>query len=518
MAEPLSESETDGPAPDPRIGSVLDARYRILGKLGEGGMGLVYDATHVFLKTRVALKVLRSDVTEPEAIERLKREAQSASAIGNPHIVDVRDFGQLSDGATYVVMEFIDGVDLLTEIRREPLPWERARHIGIQIAEALAAAHEQGIVHRDLKPENILLTTKGDDPDYVKLVDFGIARIQGATKLTAAGRIVGTPEYMAPEQCAGIDVDHRADIYALGILLYEMVTATLPFYDPDLVQLLRLQIKEAPVPPSKVVPEANLPLELEGIILRCLAKRPSQRFQSMVEVAEALQTLKSVAAPALDEDEPDPFQNIGEVPTLLAMQGVEARPTPAAQPVTRSRAPWMFGGALALLGLFGLGGFLASRSTSSPTPRPAAPPPVEVVEANPRPDPIPRPSTEAPERMPTDSVRSQITLETRPSGARVYRNDALIGETPVSVLRPADGERLVMTIRHRGYRDEEIAVGALSADTLSVTLAPLRHTETAETTQAPVPGEAPPVTETPPPREPPSTTPGHRSGFMNPWE
>ncbi len=510
MEEP---SATPEPAPDPRIGGVLDSRYRITRKLGEGGMGLVYEATHVFLKTRVALKVLRADASDRESIERLKREAQAASAIGHPNIVDVRDFGQLPDGSTYVVMELIDGVDLLTEIRREPMSWERARHIALQIAEALGAAHAQGIVHRDLKPENILLTTRDAEPDFVKLVDFGIARVQGATKLTAAGRVMGTPEYMAPEQCAGIDVDHRADVYALGVLLYEMVTATLPFYDADLVRLLRLQIKEPPVPPSKVKPEADLPLELEAIILRCLAKRPSQRFQSMEDVAEALRTLRPAEGPPPDPHEPDPFAKLGTQATELALTPVPPRPTPSAQPVAPRRGGAIAVGLFALAALAGgaavmLGDADAPAEEAAPrAPRTATPPAPEVAEpvAATAPAPAPAPTAQS----------AQIRLDTRPSGARVFRGDALIGETPLTLVRPSEGERIVMTLRHRGYADEEIAIGALSAEQLSVTLAPRRGGgPSATASEPPAPAVEPDVAPTGR-GELPAT---HRPGFMNPWE
>ncbi|MCB9596761.1 MAG: serine/threonine protein kinase [Sandaracinaceae bacterium] len=532
MEEPAENPslEEEG-APDPRLGGILDGRYRIVGKLGEGGMGLVYEANHVFLKTRVALKVLRASSADKEAIERLKREAQSASAIGNPHIVDVRDFGQLSDGATYVVMEFIEGVDLLTEIRKDRLTTSRARNIAVQIAEALAAAHEQGIVHRDLKPENILLTTRNGQPDYVKLVDFGIARIQGATKLTAAGKVVGTPEYMAPEQCAGIDVDHRADIYALGVLLYEMLTGTLPFADDDLVQLLRKQIKEAPLPPSRVAPDADIPLELEGIVLRCLAKRPSQRFQSMTELREALETLTVAPAPKLDESEPDPFGNLkdlGNQPTQWAMESVPGvpagHPTPEAQPATSApRRGIVLALAAVAVAAVALVVVLALRTETAPTPPVSARPPVETeraVEAPPEPAPTePAPAEPAPRAARVAAAApTQITIESEPPGARAFQDGALIGETPLSLLRPAEGERLVLTLSHRGYQDTEIAIGALSAEHLTVTLAAARR-HVGSTAAA---AEPEPATTTPATSEPPATTRpaagNHRPGFMNPWE
>ncbi|MBX3270129.1 MAG: serine/threonine protein kinase [Sandaracinaceae bacterium] len=517
MARALDEIAT--PSPDPRIGSVLDGRYRIVARLGEGGMGLVYEATHVFLKTRVAIKVLRPDAADRESIERLKREAQAASAIGDPHIVDVRDFGELADGSTYVVMELVEGIGLLTELRREPLRWERARDIALQITEALGAAHERGIVHRDLKPENVLLTTRDGAPDYVKLVDFGIARVQGATKLTAAGRVVGTPEYMAPEQCAGIDVDHRADVYALGIVLYEMLTGKLPFHDAELVSLLRMQIKEPPVPPSKVAPEADIPLELEAIVLRCLAKRPSQRFQSMADLGEALRTLRAAPAPAPDASEPDPFRGIGEQPTALALEAVPARATatparvaPGARGVVVIAALVLTAGAA--------GAYVVARAPAS-APSPPAHPGVTSeaqtppVPATPAPEP-PRSPAGAPADAPRAPARSaQITLDSHPSGARAFQDGALIGETPLALQRPAHGERVVMTLSLRGHQDQEIAIGELSAEHLTVTLAPRRAGRASPSADpgapAPEPGAQPPA-----PREPRPA--GHRPGFMNPWE
>lgn len=275
---------------DPMLGRVLDGRYRLLRPLATGGMGLVYEAVHEVLGNRLAIKLLRPDIAgDEESLARLEREAQAATSIGNDHIVDVRDFGRLSDGSSYVVMELIEGIDLLTELRAAPLRWPRACRIALQICEALGAAHERGIVHRDLKAENVLLTVRRGQADFVKIVDFGIAKVtSGAKPLTLAGRVMGTPEYMAPEQCAGRPVDARADIYASGVLLYEMTTGTLPFYDPDIVKLVRKQMYEAPVPPSQVRPSAELPPAFEAVVLRCLAKEPEERFASMAELADAL--------------------------------------------------------------------------------------------------------------------------------------------------------------------------------------------------------------------------------------
>ena len=474
LAERAEEASGVRASGDPRIGQVLDARYRLIRRLGEGGMGLVYEAEHVFLKGRLAVKVLRSDMSDEESIGRLEREAQSASAIGNPHIVDVRDFGRLSDGATYIVMELIDGVDLLTELRRERIHWERAREIGVQIAEALAAAHAQGIVHRDLKPENILLTTRGDEDDFVKIVDFGIARMQGARKITAAGRVVGTPEYMSPEQCAGLEVDARADVYALGILLYEMLTQHLPFHHTDLLELLKLQLKADPEPPREVVPDAEIPEALEQIILRCMRKRPAERYRSMKQVSAALTALD----PDAGADEPDEAEAVvvgrRRATQRLPVDARDEAPVAEARgTVAASAPPRRRGLVLALAIIAAVAGALvtgamltppeeetaavtgvATSDESAPEPAPA---PVEETVEEPGPEPAPEASTE-------------LTLTSDPSGARVSEGENELGETPFTMTRPSGDERVVLTLSHPGYEPREIELSARSSAELHLAL------------------------------------------------
>ena len=295
-AKGFDDPEVSGPhsgvskAPEGLLGQTIDQRYRVEALLGEGGMGLVYRVTHTSLNKSLAIKVLRRENTrDPEVLARFRREAESASGIGNQHIVDISDFGELKDGSTYFVMECLEGLDLIDAIdvaRR--MPEERAVHIAIQICRALGAAHDAGIVHRDLKPENVFLIQRNETEDFVKVLDFGIAKVaNGPKRLTRDGEVLGTPHYMSPEQCEGDGVDHRTDIYALGVLLYEMVTGHVPHDADTMMGILTKQMYEDPIPPKVRAPQVSE--ELEQLIMRCLEKKPEQRYQTMHAIEADLQ-------------------------------------------------------------------------------------------------------------------------------------------------------------------------------------------------------------------------------------
>lgn len=272
---------------DALVGKILDHRYHIESVLGEGGIGLVYRAKHIKLNKPLAIKVLKPEVSkDAEIIGRFQQEAQSASAIGNPHIVDITDFGNLPDGSTYFVMEFLSGFTLSEVITKETrLDFRRIIHIAMQLCNALNAAHSKGIVHRDLKPDNIMLISRDDTDDFVKILDFGIAKVGESTgKFTQVGKIFGTPHYMSPEQCSGTSVDHRADIYALGIILYELCTDHVPFESDTLMGLLSHQVNKQPPP---IRPQRHdTPEWLEALIMKCLEKNPAARFSTMKDVAK----------------------------------------------------------------------------------------------------------------------------------------------------------------------------------------------------------------------------------------
>ena len=297
-------------ATDPLLGTTLSGRYKLLRRIGEGGMGVVYEAEHTIIEKRVAVKVLRDDFSSrTEVVERFRQEAKSASRIGHEHIVDISDFGETPTGASYFVMEMLDGEDLADVLAREgTLAPARAVKIIVQCAKALGAAHNKGIVHRDMKPENIFLIERDGEGDFVKIVDFGIAKMSdiemaGAPgrKLTKTGMIFGTPEYMSPEQAAGKPLDHRVDIYALGVILYELISGRVPFVGDTFMGVLTQHMFEVPPALRTVNAHVRVSPEVEAVIFRALAKNVDERYQTMDELARAL--ARSMELPLFPQSE-----------------------------------------------------------------------------------------------------------------------------------------------------------------------------------------------------------------------
>ena len=289
------------------IGQIVDGRYRIERVVGRGGMGTVYACRHVVVGKSFAMKVLRSGIERSEEIlQRFIREAQAANAVRSRHICEMSDFGQLPGGAFYVVMELLDGESLTRALRDKRLDRTAIKHVFIQIAETLDRAHRAGIIHRDLKPDNVVLVEDEGDPHFVKLVDFGIAKMMQskASNLTETGVILGTPYYMSPEQARGEQLDHRSDIYALGVMMYRAFTGRLPFVADTAMGVLTRHLTEKPELPSRL---AEMDHALERLILRCLEKKPIDRFQSMADVAHALRSVsdrpqrRAEANPTIDE-------------------------------------------------------------------------------------------------------------------------------------------------------------------------------------------------------------------------
>ena len=286
--------------PDPLLGTLVAERYRILKPLGEGGMGQVYLAEHEAIEKKVAVKVLRREYSEkPDIVARFQQEAVSASRIKHPNVLDVFDFGQLDNGCFFLAMEFLEGNDLADELTRHRLlDPQRGVRIALQICRALAAAHSRGVVHRDMKPENVFLQHIGDGEEIVKIVDFGIAQLRSTEeaaasepkrrRLTRTGMIFGTPEYMAPEQAAGKTADLRVDVYATGIILYEMFTGAVPFTGETFMAVLAAHLNNPTPPMTSVCPDLQVSIEMQHVIVRALLKNPDERFQSMGELAAAI--------------------------------------------------------------------------------------------------------------------------------------------------------------------------------------------------------------------------------------
>ena len=293
---------TWSPNRDPRASTVVDRRYEIIAPLGEGGMGTVYKVRHVTLDRLFAMKVLRSELAKDVGLAaRFMQEAKATAAIRHPSIVAINDFGELEDGAPYFVMELLAGETLSTYLRARGLLEPRvAASIARQIADGLAAAHGAGVVHRDLKPENVFLvggaTGKSAAAD-LRIVDFGAAKVVGASQLTRPGVVFGTPHYMSPEQASGEPVDQRSDIYSLGVLIYEMTTGTVPFEAATYMGVLTKHMFETPTRPSQRKTGVQLDA-LEEIVLRALEKDPQARFASMTELSNALRAFLANRAPS----------------------------------------------------------------------------------------------------------------------------------------------------------------------------------------------------------------------------
>ncbi|MCS6912745.1 MAG: protein kinase [Myxococcales bacterium] len=352
--------------------------YKLLRKLGVGGMGIVFEAEHVDLGRRVALKLLHGQSSrDPQALARFRQEARSAARIKHPHIVEIYDFGTTASGEVFLVMELLEGQSLNRLCRSTPLSIERIVAILCQVCEAVEAAHQAGVIHRDLKPDNVMIVparrpTDGPWPDLVKVLDFGIAKLHepgppgdngSGPAITRQGQLFGTPEYMAPEQILGTVTDHRVDIYALGCIAYEMLTGELPFKRDSYGDMLAAHLKELPVPPHLRAPERNIPLPLSEAVLKAIAKEPARRYGSMAEFAEALRA--ALRAPQ--------ESGLSGMPRVVAAPAVAVSEPPVEPSLQAEERPsWqrfvLWGAIGAVLGAFGLVLWIAHQSDSAHRP------------------------------------------------------------------------------------------------------------------------------------------------------
>ena len=424
--------------------------YEVVSVLGEGGMGAVYLALHPFMGRKAAIKVLKRELAEdPGLVERFMNEARAANAIHHPNIIDIIDVGRMPSGIPYLMMEFLEGESLAQRIARErPLDVALAVNVAKQTAAALGAAHSKGIVHRDLKPDNLFLVP--DEAQQfgcrVTVLDFGIAKLRGELSgsgaKTQTGSVMGTPPYMSPEQCRGIteEIDHRTDIYALGIILYEMLTGAPPFLSEGWGEVVLMHVTRPPAPPRKL--NANISLELEAVVLKALAKPSADRWQSMAELATALRNAVTIEGTRFTTGPPAATGRMSST-TLRSASGEVSGETPiagapgagtealAARSWWRRPGVWV-AGVVAFAGVLALVASNGRRSTASTAalpaiaaPASAAPPPVIAPAPPPATAPAP-PLVEAPVVSPV------AALPVRPPAAL-----AVPGSSAVSSVRRA---------------------------------------------------------------------------------
>lgn len=479
--------------PDPLIGTVVAGRYKVIELLGEGGMGQVYLAEHIAIERRIALKVLRAEYAHKgDIVTRFQQEAISASRIKHPNVLDVFDFGQLEDGCFYLAMEFLEGNDLAEELgHRHVLEPALGVGISLQICRALGAAHSKGVVHRDMKPENVFLQRTGDGDERVKIVDFGIALLRSneeaaeskRRRLTRTGMIFGTPEYMAPEQAAGRRADHRADVYAVGIMMYEMFTGAVPFTDETFLGVLAKHASDQPPKMTEIAPELKISPQLQAVIMQALVKNPDERYASMADFMQAIlatpegqihqrygsgaMTDKSSfippapgnptapefgvvsgapAAPPVDPNRGKATRAAGSVERADTMLSSESMPAPGHHPGPLSGMGAAVGVALiAVLGVGGVGAAFFFRHRAEPAAEPSAEPPpsVQAAEApTPAPSPVDPPPSVSAAGAPPPLHGVRLDVVTEPAGATLAKNGFQVcDETPCEVLA-SPGETL----------------------------------------------------------------------------
>ena len=495
------------------VGQILADRYRVVRLIGEGGMGQVYEAQHVNINKRFALKLLRPEiVSNGEAVARFRQEAWSASSIGHENIIEIEDFATLPSGAVYLAMEFLDGISLAERMRQEPaLSFGESLDIILQVISGLAAAHDKSIVHRDMKPENIFLSMKHGRP-LAKILDFGIAKVSGAEgnrSLTRTGTIFGTPHYMSPEQALGKPLDHRADIYSVGVIMYELFTGKVPFEAESFMGILTKHITTQPTPPRQIAPERDIPVEVEAVILRALAKEAEDRYQSMAELALELAAIASELAPEVLQPRPS-SQSVAQIskPLSAVMQSRTPTPrptpmprTPSAQqpladvveppPKKRSAAPWIAVAAILVAAAAGAVVWVTRAQTPAPLPTPTPAPVAVVVPPPKQPDPPKAPELE------------EVIVDSVPPGAKIFVDGVALADTP-EALKVEKGKTRLVTLKKDGFVDQEQTVDPAKSHKLLVRL---EHVKRAVATgKGSKPGKLPtppPATIDPPPKAPP---------------
>ncbi len=463
---------------DTYLGKTLDGKYRLTALLGKGGMGSVYKGEHVIIGKMVAIKFLHSELAQnEEVVKRFYREAQAAAAIGHDAIIDVLDVGISPNNEPYLVMEYLEG-ESLGEMLARTGPMELGAACGIMEPALLAlhAAHAKGIVHRDLKPDNIFIVRQQNAPPKIKLIDFGISKFiegVGGEKLTQTGSVMGTPAYMAPEQARGsADLDHRADIYSMGVIFYEMLTAKLPFNGTNFTEIIISILTEDPVPPSEAF--EGFPVEAQDALLRSLNKDPADRYQNALEFVETLKGLTAfdgrqdkltrIAAAAnkitfaggsLGDTSGGALED-SQVAANVLFQVAARQGTPAGwtqtKPTSGSQTRTLLL-VVAAAAIITIGGVITA----------------VLVSGN---DPNPTPDTLAPGATLTAPQPSSVTLtvEGVPDGAHIFFDDMLVTVNPFKVKRV--DSNAILRIEKDGFEPFVASVMQNTDQKITVSLKP----------------------------------------------
>jgi hypothetical protein len=545
----------DAATSDPLIGSQV-GNYQIKSKLGEGGMGAVYLAEHPRIGKKVALKVLHPEFSANlDITDRFFNEARAVNDIGHPNIVDVIDYGVIPGahgrpGMVYFIMELLAGLSLAEVIRdQSPIGSDRALAIALQIADALAASHRHRIIHRDLKPDNVILLSRGVQRDFVKVLDFGIAKLTGdqpGSRRTRTGIVMGTPAYMSPEQCEGRGaVDPRTDVYALGIVLYEMMTGVVPFQGEGYGEVLLQHMTAAPRPPSTI--RGDIPRHVELVCLKALEKRPDARYASMDELILALRdpvgyveshggvhgfTTPNLGAPMMT----------GQMSSVMPVAAPPSAVMPAASYSAAMATPAPGTGTYGAAATPGSG--MPGATGGYPTPPPAARSRMPVIAvvgglvavlAGTAVVIMKRPGGEAKAEAPRSNGERAATAEARapaaaavtpaaarkvdiaitsnPPGAEVWRDGIVLGNAPVKLALPQSDERVELVLKLAGYEERRAAIVPSESRDLSLDLTALPSATHAAAATVPdakpeaAPGAAPadkprPTARAPRPRAP----------------
>ena len=501
--------------PDPLIGKVINDRFKIVSLIARGGMGKVYRAEQAPLGREVALKVLNPNYNgdhDPEFHKRFFLEASICSKLTHPNTVTIFDYGRSEDDVYYIAMELLEGKTLHRALREgAPLDAERVMHIGRQVCRSLREAHGLGVIHRDLKPANIFLSRHGDETDFVKVLDFGLVKnvADKGEDLTQTGLFMGSPKYMSPEQIRGEKVDGRSDIYALGVIMYEMLTGKVPFDRPSSVNILMAHVHEAPPPMHEVSEGPPIPPLLEQIVMKCIAKSPDDRFASMDELLVALKQAASDGGLAVSRSGEHAMMSgefqvtrteTGSYPPAAFDSSVPSSTPPGAVIPSHSGTPSggiagpparsaeagrsgrgiLLGLALAAVAV-AVGVFFATRGDGGREADPTVP-----VTAT-TPPPV---AEEGPSEEP--AIASVIvSLRSSPAGAMVVVNEREYGPTPAEVeWTGPDAERgheVTLRFQKEGFRDFTVT-RTITSDRLEVhaELEPIEEEPAAEPIRRPV--------------------------------